>query len=181
MKRRAFVVVALLTLASAGCKRNKNPNALEGGEIKYAMSGFEKGKVVYAAGVRPEDARAIGEWLKDKGWFLTNPDNKSAVTGKALGSWGTGAAGRGMGAAPLAKVAPRNQAQGLEVIVYASQQDAESTDVMAFGSLSADELKKKVGRPVRFVVRSETKKGEGVSWVDTYFDSEESQARSNGK
>lgn len=177
MNRRAFVLFAALVLGTA-CKQKKNPNVLDGGDIKYSVNGIDRGTVVYAAGVRRQEAGAVGEWLKDKGWFLTKPDNRSPISSKALGSWGTGAAGRGIGG-PLAKVAPRGE--GLEVIVYASSQDAESTDVMAFGALSADELSKKVSRPVRFVIRSETKKGTGLEWVDTFYDSEDPQARSKGK
>jgi hypothetical protein len=178
--RRSFALLLLVIgLFVLGCKPGKkNPNVLDGGEIKYAVNGIDRGTLVYGAGVRREDAGVIGDWLKDKGWFITREETRSAISGKAKGSYGTGAAGRGSGG-PLAKVALR--AQGLEVIVYASAQDAEATDVIAFGTESADELKKKLSKPVRFVIRSETKKGEGLEWVDSFWDSEDAQARSKGK
>ena len=106
MKRRAFVL--LVALACAGCDRKKNPNVLEGGDIKYAVNGMERGTVGYAPGVRRQDAGAVGDWLKDKGWFVTRPENKSLISGKALGAWGTGAAGRGI-SGPMARVALRGQ------------------------------------------------------------------------
>lgn len=178
MLRRAFLLAAIV-LAS-GCKpAKKNPNVLDGGEIKYAVNGMDRGSVVYGPGVRRQDASTIGDWLKDKGWFVTRPENRSVLSGKAKGSWGTGAAGRGIGE-PLAKIATRGE--GLEVIVYATAQDAESTDAIQFGAESADELKKRVSKPVRFVIRSETKKGTGLEWVDSFWDSEAApQARSNGR
>jgi hypothetical protein len=177
--RRLFLLF-LFAVVAIGCKpAKKNPNVLDGGEIKYSVSGNDRGIVRYAAGVRPQEAEAVGQWLRDKGWFVTREENRSAVSGKAKGSFGTGAAGRAAGS-PLARIAPRTN--GLEVIVYASAQDAESTDVIEFGAESADELKKQVGKPVRFVIRAETKKGQGVEWVDSYWDSEADQvARSKGR
>jgi hypothetical protein len=177
--RRAFLLVLFAVVAFACKPAKKNPNVLEGGEIKYSVSGNDRGIVRYAAGVRPHDATEVGDWLRNKGWFVTREELRSAISGRARGSFGTGAVGRGSGQ-PLAKVALRGN--GLEVIVYASAQDAESTDVIAFGAESADELKKRVAKPVRFVIRSETKKGEGLEWVDSYWDSEDDQvARSKGK
>lgn len=153
---------------------------MDGGEIGYAVNGITRGKLVYAAGVRREDASAVGDWLREKGWFITRPENESRLTGKAMGSYGTGAAGRGYGE-PLAKVNPRPP-NGLEIIVYASQQNAESSDVGEFGAKTVEELKKRTSKSIRFVIRSETKKGQGLSWVDTSWDSDPDQeARSNGK
>ena len=173
------LLLVLIALFAVACKpAKKNPNVLDGGEIKYAVNGTDRGTLAYAAGVRRQDAGVVGDWLKDKGWFLTKEDNRSALTGRAKGSWGTGASSRGIGG-PLAKVATRGA--GLEVIVYATPTDAEATDVIQFGAESADELKKKLGKPVRFVIRSETKKGEGLEWVDAFWDSDDQTARSNGK
>jgi hypothetical protein len=174
----SLLVFVLVAIIAGGCKQKKNPNVLDGGQITYAVNGMDRGTVIYAAGVRRPDAAAIGDWLKDKGWFVTRPENRSAVSGKATGSYGTGAAGRGIGG-PLAKIAPRGE--GLEVIVYASTKDAESTDVGAFGAETAEELTKRTAKPVRFVIRSETKKGTGLEWVDSFWDSENAQARSKGK
>ena len=176
--RRAFLLFLLLLVVA--CKpAKKNPNVLDGGEIKYAVNGMDRGIVSFGVGVRRQDAGVVGDWLKDKGWFVTKPESRSILSGRGKGSYGTGAASRGTGGTPLAKVNTRGE--GLEVIVYAGPQDAEATDVMEFGAESADELKKRTSKPVRFVIRSETKKGEGVEWVDAFWDSENAQARSNGK
>jgi len=174
--RRALLL--LLPLALAACKAPAKKGPMDGGEIGYSVNGISRGKLIYAPGVRREDASAVGDWLREQGWFITRPENESRVTGKAQGSFGTGAAGRGSGE-PLAKVNLRPP-NGLEVIVYASQQAAESSDVGEFAGKTVDELKKRTSKSIRFVIRSETKKGEGLSWVDTTWDSDQ-EARSNGK
>jgi hypothetical protein len=180
-----LLVVALLAFA-AGCKSaKKNPNVLEGGEMKYSMSGRVAGIVDYAAGVRPQDAASIGEWLREKGWFLTREENRSALTGKARGTYMSSpdakVAGR-VRSERIAKVRPRGA--GLEIIVYTDPQWADSTDVSEFGAESAPELSKRVAKPVRFVVRGEKSSEKDVEWQDVYWDFPEppaAAALSNGK
>ena len=44
---------------------------------------MDRGRVEYAAGGRPQDAAAVGDWLREKGWFVTRPEKQSAISGKS--------------------------------------------------------------------------------------------------
>src|SRR5688572_28499222 len=101
---RAMFIVLCAALAFSCKQPKKTPSLLEGGEISYAVSGIARGKVSYGPGVRREDAGAVGDWLREKGWFVTRDEQRSALSGRAQGTYGAGAPGRGRGE-PLAKVA----------------------------------------------------------------------------
>ena len=171
-----FGLIFLLGVVSALTRGPKTDT--DGADITYAVSGNTRGVVHTDDGVRHEDGATLMGWLKESGWFVPVTGQRSAVSGMAWGSYGTGAAGRGRGE-PLAKLTRRQQNNGFEVIVFTSKANADSTDAQEWAARSAKELSKRMNdRPVRVVIRAETVVGRGLEWTDTYFDS---NARTNGK
>ena len=171
-----FALIFLLGAISAATRGPKTDT--DGADMTYAVNGITRGVVHTDEGVRNQDGATLMDWLKESGWYVPVTGQRSAVSGMAWGTYGTGAAGRGRGE-PLAKLTRRQQNNGFEVIVFTSKANAESTDVQEWGARSAMQLSKRLNdRPVRVVIRAETVVGRGLEWTDTYFDSD---ARTNGK
>lgn len=171
-----FGLIFLVGVISALTRGPKTDT--DGADMTFAVSGNTRGIVHTDDGVRREDGAKLMDWLKESGWYVPVTGQRSAVSGMAWGTYGTGAVGRGRGE-PLAKLGRRQVNNGFEVIVFTSKANADSTDVQEWGARSARELSKRMNdRPVRVVIRAETVVGRGLEWTDTYFDSD---ARTNGK
>jgi hypothetical protein len=159
----AAAVVFGLMLLGAISAWTKDPND-QHASINYGANGNHTGRVSFETkDVARNDALAVGEFLSETGWFAGRPNPRPALRGKAMGSYGYGAAGRGYGE-PEAEIV--KSGSGLRVIVFTSAAAAKDDAVRDLAIDARSTLSQKLGKPTELVVRVERKQGKGLAWDD---------------
>jgi hypothetical protein len=159
----AGVVVRLVWFPATG----PHSGAPEAGVVKYGHSGYEDGSVAFEAGISRENAKVVGDYLRQTGWFRGEAP-ASRVAGFARGSYGIGSATRGYGL-PLAKL--EADGAGYRVIVFTSETGYASDELRGFGYAAQRELTSRLGgKHVTVAIRLERKEGRGLAWDELFWD-----------